>query len=118
METGTDAERQESARETFEEFGSLKLMLKTAFPDEPLVQPAPAGEPTDATETGESAVLDGLVGLLRDDDAASQKYLEEHTAALRDILGGGLYSSVEQAVSRFELEEALQILKDAGRLRD
>ena len=121
LETGTETEREEAGKDTFDALASLILMLRTAFPDEPLApaavpdQPAGGDGASGITEE-DAAVLDGLVALLRDDDAASQRYLEQHADTLGRILGGTLFRTVEQALLRFELDEGLQALKDAGKI--
>ncbi len=106
------AERAEAEKDTFAAVDSLLDMLRNAFPDEPQTLPSP--EPGPDLPEEERETLAGLVHLLRDDDASSIGYIEQHAEVLRKTLGGSVFAQVEQAASRFELEKALQAIENAG----
>ncbi|MCC8194389.1 MAG: response regulator, partial [Deltaproteobacteria bacterium] len=115
LASGNAADAAEAAKDTFDALGSLITMLQTAFPDEPLLRDAPPdAAPSPSGEV--DGTLAALVSLLSDDDAASLKYLEQHSATLEKTLGANIFTRVEQAVSRFELDEALALLRESGKI--
>ncbi|CAK7047927.1 MAG: Sensor histidine kinase RcsC [Desulfovibrio sp.] len=118
-------------KEAFSAHAAVLAMLVAAFPDEDLTagslnREAPGGSP--GTSSGESPgtssgqppvvspVLEELVALLRDDDAASSSFAEKHADELRGVLGAQIYQDVVGAAARFELEEALGILEKNGKI--
>ena len=65
-----------------------------------------------------AAALAPFIVLLRDNDAASIKYLEQHAAALKSALGASLFARVEQALSQFDFEDALHAMEEEGKVVD
>ncbi|MDG4582824.1 MAG: ATP-binding protein [Candidatus Competibacter sp.] len=78
--------------------------------------------PIVATETNEApldrdrirAMLGGLEGLLRDDDAEAVEYLREHRARLRACLPPESFRTLEQAILNYAFDEALAQLRTAA----
>lgn len=103
---------------TFAALTALLHVLQTAFPDEN-APPASgnAANANDAENKGKAMMaLAEFVALLRDDDAASANFMETHEKMLQTVLPADVFKEVRQAVSRFELEDALRSLKNAEAL--
>ncbi len=110
LATGDETEQADAARDTFAALDSLIAMLRKAFPDE-AESAAPLPE-APAVSAEEAPALAEFIHLLRDDDASSLDYLERHAGELREVLPPPVFLAVEQAVSRFELEDALQAIQE------
>ncbi|SBW09413.1 putative Histidine kinase [uncultured delta proteobacterium] len=115
LQSGAGSEVADAEKDTFEALDSVIATLRAAFPDEPL-HASPARAEVEALPEKEAAALAGLAGLLRDDDAAALKYMEEHAGLLMSALGAPAFTQVEQAVSQFDLEGALQAIQKTGKL--
>ncbi|MDL2209261.1 response regulator [Desulfovibrio sp. OttesenSCG-928-O18] len=117
LETENSADTAEAESDTFAALRSLIEMLKEAFPDEDLsASPTPGRLPVPALSPEAAGTMADFITLLRDYDAAAVSFMEQHESVLRDVLGPQLYQDAQQAVSRFELEEALRMVEDSGKL--
>ena len=56
-------------------------------------------------------LLENLAALLKDDDAESVAFLSSHAAELTELLSGEIFSGLKGHVSRFEFEQALELLE-------
>jgi two-component system sensor histidine kinase/response regulator len=109
-------EKGDAEKEVFAALDSLLRMLREAFPDEASAAPSEtAGRKAPVLNEETAAALAAFEGLLRDDDAAAGTFLDENEAALREALGDAALQGARQALARFDFEEVLRFLEEAGK---
>jgi len=81
--------------------------IVAALPDE-----APVRESGDADLRQLGAVMKELGDLLADDDGRAEQLLVQHTALLKAALPA-LFQPLQEAVCRFDFEQALEVLAQA-----
>jgi two-component system, sensor histidine kinase and response regulator len=72
--------------------------------------------PVDAAKAGE--VVNKLAGLLANDDSEAGDVLEENLDLLRSTLGSDALDRIDYAVKQYDLEKALELLKDRAAALD
>ena len=115
LQEGNAEEQREGEKDTFAALADVLAVLRAAFPDEPLTveREKPEAAPLSPEAAG---ALKKLAAYLEDDDAAAHAFTEQHAAELQEALTPDIFLQVEQAVSGFELDEALRIIKESGKM--
>ena len=113
LQTDISADIADAEESTFAALNDLLLMLARAYPEE---AGGAEGNSQGVMSEAESKTLVEFIALLRDDDASSYFYMEQHEELLTAALSASVFKSVQGAILRFELEEALEILEKEGKL--